>query len=130
MKTIARPTGTTTSQTPKMTAPRIVSQDAENHLHWIYRNTIWQSYGHTVDDDGVPYIFVQTPFPVERAFALMVGERQPSSVTENDIIYDKSAAFAELAELLETATVEEYNVPKCGIWKKITFRNAKFSWQN
>ena len=34
------------------------------------------------------------------------------------------------AELLETATVEEYDVPKCGRWKQITFRNAKFSWQD
>lgn len=130
MKTLTRPTGTTTSRKQKTTAPRIVSQDAENHLHWIYRNTIWQSYYHSVDDDGIPIVYIDTPFSFERACELMVGKRQPSSVTENDIVYDKSAAFAELAELLETATVEEYNVPKCGKWNQITFRNAKFSWQN
>ena len=129
MKTLTQFTGTDALRNKKTTT-RIISEDAESHLRWIYRNTIWQSYGHTVDDDGVPYVFVQTPYPIERAFALMVGERQPSSVTENDIVYDKDAAYAELAELLEIATVEEYDVPKCGRWKQITFRNAKFSWQD
>lgn len=127
MKTLTRPTGRTTTRTKK-TSPRIVSRDAERHLHWIYRNTIWQSYYHDVDDDGVPIVYIDTPFSFERASDLMVGKRQPSSVTENDIVYDKSAAYAELAELLKTATVEEYDVPQCGRWKKITFRNAKFYW--
>lgn len=129
MKTLTQPTGRNALRNKKPTTT-IISEDAERHLHWIYRNTIWQSYGHTVDDDGVPYVFVQTPYPVERAFALMVGKRQPSSVTENDIVYDQDAAYAELAELLKTATYEEYEVPQCGKWKKITFRNAKFAWQD
>ena len=80
MKTLTLPTGKDALRTKKTTT-RIISADAERHLHWIYRNTIWQSYYHDVDDDGVPYVFVQTHYPIEREFALMVGERQPSSVT-------------------------------------------------
>ena len=129
MKTLTQFTGTDALRNKKTTT-RIISEDAESHLRWIYRNTIWQSYYHDVDDDGVPIVYIDTPFSLERASELMVGKRQPSSVTENDIVYDKDAAFAELAELLETATVEEYDVPKCGRWKQITFRNAKFSWQD
>lgn len=129
MKTLTQPTGRNALRNKKPTTT-IISEDAERHLHWIYRNTIWQSYYHDVDDDGVPIVYINTPFSLERASELMVGERQPSSVTENDIVYDKSAAFAELAELLKTATVEEYEVPKCGRWKQITFRNAKFYYQD
>ena len=128
MKTIARPTGTTTSQTPKMTAPRIVSRDAERHIHWIYRNTIWQSY-YTDDIDGVPCLVISTPFGEENAINLMTGKKQPMSVTENDIVYDKDAAFAELATLLENATVEKFKVKGCGIWTHIIIRNVKFYWQ-
>ena len=51
------------------------------------------------------------------------------SVRENDMDYNKDAAYTELSELLATAMYEDFDIKGCGTWTRIVIPNAKFLGQ-